>query len=88
MAVFAALPPALMATIAGLALLAPFIGALGVALEQPAHRYAAGVTFAVSAAGVTFLGLGSAFWGLAAGVLVLALDHVRAAVIARRPSRP
>jgi len=77
-AVFAALPPALMATIAGLALLAPFIGALGVALEQPAHRYAAGVTFAVSAAGVTFLGLGSAFWGLAAGILVLALDRVRA----------
>ena len=82
-AVFAALPPALMATIAGLALLAPFIGALGVALEQPAHRYAAGVTFAVSAAGVTFLGLGSAFWGLASGILVLALDSLRAVLQAR-----
>lgn len=79
-AVFAALPPTFMATIAGLALLAPFIGSLAVALEKPAHRYAAGVTFAVSAAGVTFLGLGSAFWGLAAGILVLALDQVRAAV--------
>jgi benzoate membrane transport protein len=87
-AVFAALPPALMATIAGLALLAPFIGALGVALEQPAHRYAAGVTFAVSAAGVTFLGLGSAFWGLAAGIVVLALDHVRASIAVRRPPHP
>ena len=51
-AVFAALPAALMATIAGLALLAPFVGSLAVALEKPAHRYAAGVTFAVSAAGV------------------------------------
>jgi benzoate membrane transport protein len=87
-AVFAALPPALMATIAGLALLAPFVGALGVALERPAHRYAAGVTFAVSAAGVTFLGLGSAFWGLVAGILVLALDHMRAIIVARRPPHP
>lgn len=65
--------------IAGLALLAPFIGALGVALEQPPHRDAAGVTFAVSASGATFVGLGPAFWGLAAGILVPALDRGRAA---------
>ncbi len=82
-AVFAALPPALMATIAGLALLAPFVGALGVALEQPVHRYAAGVTFAVSASGTTFLSLGSAFWGLAAGIFVLALDRIRAVFTTR-----
>ena len=42
------------------------------------------LTFAVTASGLSMAGIGSAFWGLAAGLLALALD--RAALTLR--SRP
>lgn len=75
-AVFAALPPALIATIAGLALLAPITGALTAAMGDEKHRLAAVVTFAVTASGTSALGLGAPVWGLAAGLAVAALERV------------
>ncbi|MFG1348464.1 benzoate/H(+) symporter BenE family transporter [Xanthobacter autotrophicus] len=75
--VFAALPPALIATIAGLALLSPLTGALTAALNEEKHRVAAVATFATTASGVTALGLGAPVWGLAAGLLIVGLDHLR-----------
>jgi len=74
-ALLAALPPALIAVAVGLALLGPLVGALGTAMKDEAERYPALLAFAVSAAGVSFGGIGAAFWGLAAGLLAHALEH-------------
>ncbi|GAA1248564.1 hypothetical protein GCM10009609_10000 [Pseudonocardia aurantiaca] len=65
-------PPVLVAAVAGLALLGALAGAIASAVAEPDGREAAAVTFVVTAAGVGFLGIGSAFWGLLAdGVMVL-----------------
>ncbi len=73
---FGALPPALLMTVAGTALLASMAGALGSALGLEKDRLAAAGTLAVTASGVTLLGIGSAFWGLVFGIVVLALERV------------
>lgn len=80
----AALPPVLVATVAGLALLGPLAGALGSALGSEPHRFAAVVTLAVSASGLVLLGIGPAFWGLAAGLATLGLERIVAARSAAR----
>ncbi|MGD9915248.1 MAG: benzoate/H(+) symporter BenE family transporter [Rhizobiaceae bacterium] len=75
--IFAVLPQALIVLVAGLALLAPLANALSIALKEDSERMAATVTFAVTASGLVAFGVGSAFWGLAAGLIVLALDRSR-----------
>lgn len=70
-AVFAAFPKELVLAIAGLALLGTIGNGLAAALIQEKEREPALVTFLVTASGVTLLGIGSAFWGLIAGVLSL-----------------
>ncbi len=77
-ALFASLPAALIATIAGLALISPLVVAAGSALRDEADRFAAIVTLAVTASGVSLLDTGSAFWGLLAGLTVLGLDRLKA----------
>ncbi len=72
---FGALPPALLMTVAGTALLASMAGALGSALGPEKDRLAAAGTLAVTASGVALLGIGSAFWGLVFGLLVLTLER-------------
>ena len=72
--VFAALPQELVLAIAGIALLGTIGTGLVTALAQETEREPALVTFLVTASGVTLLGIGSAFWGLIAGVLVLILS--------------
>ena len=72
---FGALPPALLATVAGLALLGSMASAMGSALAADQDRLAAAGTLAVTASGVTLMGVGSAFWGLVFGLLILALDR-------------
>lgn len=66
-ALFAALPKELVATVAGLALLAP-IGANLDAMMAARDREAALITFVATASGISFMGLGAAFWGIAAGL--------------------
>lgn len=66
---FTALPQVLIHTIAGLALLGTIAGSLYRALENESQRDAAIITFLITASGVTLLGIGSAFWGLAGGVI-------------------
>jgi benzoate membrane transport protein len=73
---FGALPPALLATVAGTALLGSLAGALGTALGNEPDRLAAAATLAVTASGVTLLGVGSAFWGLVIGLAILGLDRL------------
>ncbi len=65
---FTAFPAALIAALAGLALLAAIGGALGSAMSAPANREAALITFLVTASGMSFLGLSAAFWGLVFGI--------------------
>ncbi|WDZ86262.1 benzoate/H(+) symporter BenE family transporter [Micromonospora cathayae] len=66
-------PPVLIEAVAGLALVGALAGALAAALAEPDAREAAVVTFVVTAAGVSLLGVGGAFWGLLAGGLMLLL---------------
>lgn len=64
-----ALPAALIAGIGGLGLLNTIISSLSSAIADEEWRESAVVTFIATASGVTLLGIGSAFWGLLAGVL-------------------
>ncbi|WP_289298585.1 benzoate/H(+) symporter BenE family transporter [uncultured Reyranella sp.] len=73
---FGALPPALLATVAGTALLGSTAGALGIALAGDQDRLAAAGTLAVTVSGVTLMGVGSAFWGLVFGLLILGIDRL------------
>ena len=70
---FAALPAALILSIAALALFASIIGGLTQAMSEPNEREAALITFLVTASGMTLAGVGSAFWGIVAGLLTLAI---------------
>ncbi|TDU28517.1 benzoate membrane transport protein [Panacagrimonas perspica] len=71
-ALFAAFPQELVVAIAGIALLGTIGNSLAAALrEEGAGREAALVTFLVTASGVSIAGVGSAFWGLVAGVATL-----------------
>lgn len=75
-ALFAVLPPALIALVAGLALLPSLSNALAIALQDQTQRMAAITAFAVTASGLTLFGIGAAFWGLVGGLAVLGLDWV------------
>ena len=67
----AASPPILIQAVAGLALLGALVGAFVGAVEQPPGRLAAVATFLVTASGITIAGIGSAFWGLIVGAVIL-----------------
>ena len=71
-----AFPTELVAAIAGLALLGSIGGGLAVAVAQEEHREAAVITFLVTLSGVSLYGIGSAFWGVLAGALALAIAHL------------
>ncbi|MCX7272128.1 MAG: benzoate/H(+) symporter BenE family transporter [Burkholderiales bacterium] len=72
-AVFAAFPRELVAGIAGIALLGTIGNALAQALTHERDREPALVTFLVTASGLSLGGIGSAFWGLVAGGVTLAV---------------
>ncbi len=74
-ALFASLPPALIAVVAGAALLGPFMGSLQGAMTGPSTS-ASVMTFVVTASGVSLMGIGAAFWGLCTGLLVVGLEWV------------
>jgi benzoate membrane transport protein len=76
-AIFAVLPQSLIVLVAGLGLMGPLVNALAIALSDEAERMAATTAFAVTASGLTLLGVGSAFWGLIAGLAVMALDSFK-----------
>ena len=68
---FAAFPKELILAIAGIALLGTIGNSLAAALRDEAEREPALVTFLVTASGLSLAGIGSAFWGLLAGVVTL-----------------
>lgn len=87
---FSQLPSALVATVAGLALLGAIQNGLVGAMAEPSEREAALVTFVVTASNVALLGLGAACWGLLLGGLTHAVLKPRAprAVTPPRSPRP
>ncbi|GJL81470.1 MAG: benzoate transporter [marine bacterium B5-7] len=83
---FYSFPQALIATIAGIALAGPLVGALGASLAEEQQRFAAVTTFVVTASGFSILGVGSAFWGLVAGLIITGLDQCARRIHIRRGS--
>jgi benzoate membrane transport protein len=79
-AFFATSPPVLIEAVAGLALLGAFAGAILNAVRDEKDREAAIVTFLVTASGLSFYGIGAAFWGLLAGGVLLAFDRWRSRI--------
>ena len=65
-------PPILIVAVAGLAVVGALITSIMTSLEDSTNRTTAIATFLVTASGLTFLGIGSAFWGLVVGALFLA----------------
>jgi len=71
-------PAGMLEAVAGLALLGTLASAVSAALADPEDRIAPAVTFLMAASGLSFAGIGSAFWALLAGLLV------RAALVRRQ----
>jgi len=81
-ALVSASPPILIEAVAGLALLGALISSVTAALDDAEHRIVAIVTFLVVASGIQLVNIGSAFWGLVVGaivMLVLAIGRRRTA---------
>ena len=76
-ALFASLPGELVISVAALALLGSIMNGLHSALADPGQREPALITFLVTASGLTLAGIGSAFWGLVAGLLASLLLTAR-----------
>jgi len=68
---FAAFPKELIIALAGLALMGTIGNGLAAATRDEGDREAAIITFLVTASGLSLAGIGSAFWGLVAGVLAM-----------------
>lgn len=70
-------PPVVIEAVAGLALIGAFGSAAMGAVQAEEHRLPALVTLLVTASGVSFWGIGSAFWGLLIGGAMYALQQWR-----------
>ena len=79
-ALFAAFPKELVLSIAALALFGSIINGLTVAMSEPSEREAALITFMVTASGLTLFSIGSAFWGIVAGVVTMLILNSRRSV--------
>lgn len=71
----ALLPVQVIGMLAGLALLGAILKSLGDMLAARDDAQAGLVTFAITTAGVSILGIGSAFWGVVAGIAAVAITR-------------
>ena len=74
--VLGALPKDLVTAIAGLALFSPLMGGVIAMMKEPKDIESALITFLVTASGLTVMGVGSAFWGLVAGLVLFGARHL------------
>ena len=74
--ILGALPKDLITAIAGLALFSPLMGGVTAMMKEPRDIESALVTFLVTASGLTIMGVGSAFWGLVAGLALFGARHL------------
>lgn len=72
----ALLPAQVIGLLAGLALLGAILKSLGDMLAAREDAQAGLVTFAITTAGVSIWGIGSAFWGVVAGVAAVAITRI------------
>lgn len=82
-ALFAALPKELVLSIAALALFGSIMNGLSVAMAEAREREAALITFMVTASGLTLFSVGSAFWGIVAGLIAQAILTGRRGTVGR-----
>ncbi|KNY09616.1 benzoate transporter [Achromobacter piechaudii] len=85
---FMVLPKAFITTLAGLALLGAIGGSLANAMADARTRETALITFLATAANVTLLGVGGAFWGLVAGLTAHLLIHGGHRTLIGSPAKP
>ena len=85
---FTSFPKALVLTIAGLALFNTIGTSLYGAIHLEKDRESALLTLLVTASGFSIWGIGSAFWGLLAGMLAMQILQWRQSDIAETPSVP
>lgn len=76
-ALFTSLPGEFVAVLAGLALIGAITSNISAFAAEKSHLEASVLTFVATASGITFLGLGSAFWGVIVGALAYNLLHRR-----------
>jgi len=72
---FTLLPKEFVAVLAGLALIGAITANIMGAVNQEDHREASVITFLATASGMSFLGLGSAFWGVVIGSIAYVVLH-------------
>lgn len=76
-ALFTSLPSEFVAVLAGLALIGAISSNISAFAAEKSHLEASVMTFIATASGISFLGLGSAFWGVIVGALAYNLLHRR-----------
>ncbi|WP_447045014.1 benzoate/H(+) symporter BenE family transporter [Vreelandella sp. H-I2] len=76
-ALFTSLPGEFVAVLAGLALIGAISSNISAFATEKSHLEASVITFIATASGVSFLGLGSAFWGVIVGALAYNVLHRR-----------
>jgi benzoate membrane transport protein len=74
---FVLLPAVFVSLVVALALLAACTNATSIALTDEKQRIAAMATLAVTASGVSFFGVGAAFWGLIVGLIIVGLQGAK-----------
>ena len=84
---FTSLPGEFVAVLAGLALIGAITSNLSAFAAHKDHLEASVITFIATASGMSFLGLGSAFWGVVIGALAYALLHRPPPGLGRRISQ-
>ncbi|SEI66757.1 benzoate membrane transport protein [Azotobacter beijerinckii] len=72
---FGAMPKTFVAVLAGLALIGAITSNVMGAVNEEDHREASMLTFLATASGMSFFGLGSAFWGVVIGALAYLILH-------------
>ena len=72
---FSAMPKTFVAVLAGLALIGAITSNVMGAVSEEDHREASMLTFLATASGMSFFGLGSAFWGVVIGALAYLILH-------------
>jgi len=76
MNIFDSLPTALILALAGIALFSTIAASLKQALSQPALSEATIITFLVTASDLVLFNIGSALWGIIAGVITLLIQNI------------
>ncbi|CUB03426.1 benzoate/H(+) symporter BenE family transporter [Marinomonas fungiae] len=74
---FAVFPKAMIAALAGIALLGTIGANLKAAFDSDTYREPALITFLTTVSGVSFFGVASAFWGICFGSLVLIIQRIK-----------